>query len=49
MYNLAKAAEDGYQGPVAEALDYVFESNTHQAARCGSQPSAAIAAFPDAF
>jgi hypothetical protein len=27
MYNLAKAAEDGYQGPVAGALDYLFVSN----------------------
>ena len=27
MYNLAKAAEAGYQGPVAGALDYLFVSN----------------------
>jgi hypothetical protein len=27
MYNLAKAAEAGYQGPVAGALDYAFVSN----------------------
>jgi hypothetical protein len=27
MYNLAKAAEAGYQGPVAGALDFVMVSN----------------------
>jgi hypothetical protein len=27
MYNLIKAAEAGYQGPVAQALDYLLVSN----------------------
>jgi hypothetical protein len=27
MYNLAKAAEAGYQGPVSKALDYLYVSN----------------------
>ena len=30
MYNLAKAAEAGYQGPVAGALDFLFVSNVVQ-------------------
>lgn len=30
MYNLVKAAEAGYQGPVAQALDYLLVSNLEQ-------------------
>jgi len=38
MYNLAKAAEAGFQGTVAEARDYALVSNIKTASRAASAP-----------